>query len=326
MSWLTLQGGEALKEFRSSIACWAEATNKLSNFGNAEKMCSQASGLGLLAEAIHKFNLEGQTTVSLGPYTEELKNRAAEWRRAGLHGQRLFDVFGLASNGLELSNLRRVTAAVRQLTVLPKRLFGLRSDALGEAGAGVLLEEGTEKAKTIRIALEKMEERFTFEAKEDPNALRHHSAVLRSSGLFGFMRGDVRAAKRKYRALLKAPNKISASRIADELDQMADVLMAVRIFNLDTKLRTLCGSQFKGIGTEFGGLIKVHDWMVATVAMVVPPDTTGQQIKRVLLKETAEKLSSILDWLERPEHAILERLLDPSLGSEGTIEHPIEGA
>jgi very-short-patch-repair endonuclease len=160
-------------------------------------------------------------------------------------------------------------------------------------------------------------------ADQHTNAIRHDAVVLRSSGVFGFLHADVRAAKRKYKTLLKTRVKSSPSRMADELDQLADALQAVRVFNKDTRLKELCGARFRGIQTPFDDFIIVHRWMVNTEAAIAIGDKIDQKIRKVLIRETAEKLTSLLGCNKDPAHALLEQLVDTSRSSGKTIEDRI---
>jgi Protein of unknown function (DUF4011)/AAA domain len=321
---------QALKDLLDCIVRWTEAKAKIETLGDPERMSARVADLNMLAEAAERFKLMDETPASLFPLAESLRIRSAECRRATAHAKRLFKAFGFPDGKLTLSNLRRLIAAVRHLAALPKHLAGFRARKLVDDVMGVQfligaqLEEAGRKAKPLRAFLADELQRFTFQFDDDPDAYRRHAASLRSAGIFGFLHADVRAAKRAYRSIQRTRAKVRASRMADDLDQLASALRETRTIEQNPNLRELCGERFKGIETPFDDLFVAHSWMIETKRLTPVTDDIDQQIRKILLEGTVETLNAIMGLASDPAHALLEQLTNALAPSGGTIEDLIE--
>ena len=315
---------QALNELLDCIVRWTEAKATLSALGDPEQMSAQVAELQKLAQAAERFNLTEKTVATLVPLAEGLRVQGGEWRRAAAHERRLLDAFGLADKNLDLSNLRRITAAVHHLTALPTDLLEFRDAKLADDAVGILLEEARGKAKALKPIVKNLVERFKLPRPANPEVFRRHAASLRSAGLFGFLRAEKRAARRAYKGMLRTPAKVSAHQMANEFDQIADALLEANVLSQDRRLLELCGERFRGFRTNFDQLLAVQRWMVEAKRLTSIVDEIDLGIRISLLEGTVETLRVLLGLANDPAHAVLMRLVDASASTSGTIEDRIE--
>ena len=317
---------QALKDLLDCIILWTEAKARIETFGDPERMSAQFVDLHMLAEAAERFNLMNETAATLAPLAESSRIQAAEWRRATAHAKRLSKVFGFADDKFDVSNLPRILAAVRHLGALPRHLAGFRTRELVDEVMsvqhliGVQLEEADRKAKAIRAILADALQRLTLRPDDDPNAFRRHAASLRSAGLFGVLRADVRGAKRAYRSMLRTRAKIRTSRMADDFDQLASALSETRAIDKNVNLREFCGERFRGIQTPFDDFLVVHSWMIETKRLTPVSDEIDRQIRKVLLEGSVETLNTILRLARDPAQPLLDLLINALTDSGKTSE------
>ena len=315
---------QALKNLLGCIISFTEAKAKIETLGESERMSARFTDLHMLAEAAERFKLTDETPNTLVSLAETLRIQAAEWRRVAAHATQLVKAFDFVNDKLDISHLTRIVATVRHLAALPKHLAKFRSQKLSDEAIGTTLDELGHKAGALRAFLEKEMQRFTFQLDDDPDVYRRHGASLRSAGLFGLIRADVRAAKRVYRSMQRTQEKVSKNKMADDFDQLANALLETRAIEKDASLRELCGEHFRGIQTPFDELFIAHSWMIETKRLTPVADDIDRQIRKVLLNDTVARLNTIMSVVSDPAHPLLEQLLTTSTNSAGTIEDLIE--
>ena len=280
---------KALKDLLGCIVRWTEAKSKIKTFGDPERMSAQLVSLRMLGEAAEQFNLMDTTPDTLPPLAEAVRIQAAGWRRATSHARKLSRAFCFTDDKFDFSNLPQIITAVCHLATLPRHLAGFRARKLVDEVMGVQLligaqlEEAGRKAKALRTIMTDALQRLKLSPDDDPDAFRHHAASLRSAGPFGFLRADVRAARRGYRSMQRKREKVSRSHMADDFDQLASALLEIRAIDQDVNLHKLCGEHFRGIRTPFDELFVVHKWMIETKRLMPVADGIDRQIRNVLL-------------------------------------------
>lgn len=319
---------QALKDLLDCIILWTEARARIKSLGDPDRMSARSVDLRMLAETAERFKLLDETPATLAPLAKDLRVQAAGLRRAAAHTKQLAKAFGFADDKVDLSNLPRIISAVRHLATLPRHLAPFRSRKLVDEvidvqlSIGVQLEEAARKVKVLRVILVDLLQRLTVRPDNDPDAFRRHAASLRSAGLFGLLRADVRAAKRAYRSMQRTNAKVHKSKMPDDFDQLASAILDTRAIDQDIKLREICGERFRGIQTPFGDLLVVHGWMSETRRLTQASDEIDRQIRKVLLEGSVDTLNNITTLAEDPAHQFLEQLINNN--SRRTIEDLIE--
>jgi very-short-patch-repair endonuclease len=315
---------QALKDLLDCIILWTEAKARIETFGDPERMSARLADLHMLAEAAERFNLNDQTFATLAPLAEALRIETAALRRAAAHAKRLSTVFGFSDSNLDLPNLPRITVAVRHLAALPRHLAGFRARKLVNESVGVQLKEAGQKAKVLGAILTDASQRLTLSPNDGPDAFRRHAASLRSAGLFGMLRANVRAAKRAYKSMQRTHTKVRTSRMADDFEQLANALSEIRAIDQDMNLRELCGERFRGIHTPFDDFCVVHSWMIETKRLTPVADEIDQQIRKVLLEGSVATLNTILTLAGDPAHPLLDLRINALADCGRSIEDLVE--
>lgn len=321
---------EALKDMLSCIVRWTDAKSKIKSFGDPERMSAQLVSLRMLGEAAEQFNLTDATPATLPPLANALRTQADGWRHAASHARKLSKAFGFADDNLDFENLPQIIAAVRHLATLPRHLASFRTRKLVDEVMGVQmligaqLEEADRKAKALRSIMTDALKHLNFPPEGDPIVFRHHAASLRSAGPFGFLRADVRAARRMYRSMQHTRERASKSHMADDFDKLANTIQEIHAIDQNLNLRSLCGERFQGIQTPFDEFFVIHNWMIEAKQLTPVDDESNRQIQDVLLEANVETLNTIMTLVNGPAHPLLEQLINASKDSGRTIEDFID--
>src|SRR4030088_3376892 len=88
--------------------------------------------------------------------------------------------------------------------------------------------------------------------------------------------------------------------------------------------RGVFSRRFRGFLTDFEQFLAVQRWMVKAKRLTPVPDEIDRRIQVSLLEQDLKSLHRLMDVANDPAHALLERLIDTSVSTGGTMEERIE--
>jgi very-short-patch-repair endonuclease len=269
---------KASKDVMAALSSWLE---------NPELFLPRPEGVQLLASQCRSFQEQldsSQLKVGDFPTIAALyRQRSRETENQIVAARRILETAGV-NQPPTLQNLRLVLEAARFIQEMPREILALRSPALLEERAHDLLSRADARASELKQKEAKLVERFSFTHDDDPDRLREAAASLRSTGFFGrLFSGSYRKAKQLWYSVRRGHYKLTREKMADDLDELAGFLKAVRAFREDGRLKSLCGSEFEGLQTDFPRFISVTNFVFDVCKRFVGNDVANAQIRHLLL-------------------------------------------
>lgn len=190
----------------------------------------------------------------------------------------------------ELEVQQALAAAARLGSEADERMLGLRSSSLCVAGASDALRRANIAAEALRRRRDQLLTHYSLDAITDSAALRQHAAALRGAPRLAFLSPAWWRARAAHKKLLKTPGPKGCAKIAADLEELASVKDQLAAFSADVEIRSLVGSHFNGVDSDFSHEQRVADWADRVRAELNAASEASLSLRRFLLEQPPERV------------------------------------
>jgi very-short-patch-repair endonuclease len=122
--------------------------------------------------------------------------------------------------------------------------------------------------------------------------MKRYVVALRTANWFSsFTNIDCKSARKLAKAAARVP--VPKSELADDLLRCAQYLDDEQLFVSDTNIRSICGTLFCGIDTEFSRVLALSEWAQGTRTRLATYGQEGITVSNALFNANANKLAEI---------------------------------
>ena len=301
---------DAIEAFQAWQKEWFEAGRQLADGAtDPESVGHRSAELRALVLLAKEAELDTTQLGGLAAESALLAAGAARVERAAVLGRRIAGAFEIATP-MTAGAVRKLIAGAKHAASLSYDLCALRHPGLLDEAAANLLAEAKEKAERLIGKTRSLVRRLSFRLDSEPGEWRGHARALRAARFpSSLWRRDVRRAKRRYKALLKAPRKVKRLAIAADFETLAESVELARNLASDTVLQAVCGRHFRGHETPFMRLIVVNDFAIAVKRTYSPADRIDLRLRHMLLEGPAEAIARIAAFAGDPDMALAADVL-----------------
>lgn len=293
---------EALERFVARQGDWLDASRRLAEAASdPDAVAAREDELRQLADLVRGIGANGTTLGDLGSFAERTEREAARVGQAMELGRRLAAALGVESE-MTPRALRALLDGGRHAKALPPHLRSMRHAHLHEEAAKAVLDAAYERARRLISKMVPLTERLSFGLDVEPREWRALAETLRGAGaVSALLSGRVRAAKRKYRGLMRTPARMSRQAMAADLDALAECAEIAKGLASDAALQSVCGPHFRGHETPFEALIAVNAFALAVKTTFSGSDSLQASLRAVLLEGPSERLEDAARLAEHPD-------------------------
>lgn len=165
---------------------------------------------------------------------------------------------------------------------------------------------------------------FSIPSGATPHEFRRHAGALREAGLFGFLSPAIKAAKRGYAGLRKAPGKVAAVEMAAAFTAIAEHLEAVAALDGNHEYRATFGTRFRGLATDTHAALAVVDWAARVRTELAGAGEAALAARRSLLSGDQDRLEALAALGTAPAFASLRAQVGRPAASFDTLAGALE--
>ncbi|MBF0181520.1 MAG: DUF3320 domain-containing protein [Magnetococcales bacterium] len=261
--------------------CFVSGSTTLTPEAAAELACN-ARALGVADLTLDQLEEKaGQVRIEL-----------TRWNKVIDLVNRLLDVFGIR-NPPTPRVLRLVGQASDMLARTDRAaLLGRLPSVVEETACGVL-ERAQVRIAELRTHDAELRERLVFDASITVVDLRHHAGVLKTTGMFGKLGGEYKAAKKMALAMLRNPETFVVAEVSGMLIELAEHLEALLAFENDQSLRSVCQHRFMGLTTDIDALLAANSFSSEVRRAFAGLDDAEAAARHFLLHGDIENLDGL---------------------------------
>lgn len=291
-----LLGGPLREEAVSALA------SDLEDRGNAIRerdRCLVNGSTTLTSETItalvskaRSLGMAALTMDQLAEKAAQARLELARWSEVIEFAQRLQDVIGIHS-ALTPRSLRLAVKAADVLAQAERRSLLERQPSVLEEAAQPLLERGYAQIINLRAKDTELRERLVFDASMSVIELRRHAHLLKTTGIIGKLGGEFRAIRKTYRAVLRSPETLIDTKIAELLVELSDHLEARQALEHDPTLRSICQHRFRGLETDIAALLSANRFATVVRTVFAGLGNSEMAVRHFLLRGDIESLDGL---------------------------------
>ncbi len=293
---------DAIEAFLAQQGDWLEAGGWLADAAAAPlAVAHRVAELQALVLLANEANLDATPLGGLAAEAAALAAQASRVERTAALGRRLAAVLEIETQ-MTAAAARKLLAGAKHAASLPHDLHALRHPGLFDESAASLLAEANSKAERLVGKIVPLAARLNFGLDGEPSEWCGHAQALRAASFpSSLWRRDVRAAKRRYKGLLKAPSKAKRLAIAVDFETLAGCVELAQSLVADTGLQAVCGPHFHGHETPFIRLFQVNSYAVAVMRSHGLVDKIDLRLRHMLLEGPSKTLAEIAALAEDPD-------------------------
>jgi hypothetical protein len=255
--------------------------------GQVDELHALIDGRGmpeLLPESSHDGEVLAELrTLATGGWHDWTAERLASKSReigeqltaASLAAQELAAFFARASVpfeatpiGLEGAELLLTVAASAPQDLLPYRSPGLEHPEFADIAI-----RAEEAHKSISHRGSKIAGAFHLDTLPDDDMLRAHVGVLRrETGMFKILKAEWRQARAAFQSCTREQRKLTPQVMAEQFSAALAWRTAREEFVSNKQFQSVLGTLFDGVQTDFGKVRRLHGWVRASTATLLPTD------------------------------------------------------
>jgi very-short-patch-repair endonuclease len=214
-----------------------------------------------------------------------------------------------AGETMTAADVAPLVAAAALLSETPREQLAARTPALREEGVKTILGQGRDEAARLTKAAEEFGRLCHIEREPTAEILEGHAARLRSAGTFAVFSASYRAAKEFSNGFLRGPRTGDRSQMAQELDDVAQHIRAVKKLAGDVRLSGLCGSRFAGLATDFALLIGTCAFVETVRTQFAGLAPALQSLRAILIEGDMATLDGIRALAAKPSFRSLTEMV-----------------
>lgn len=223
---------------------------------------SVVPSLGVIRDSMPRFRSVGCATP------EEISPLIEQWNQQANQFDRLSGWLDRVFRAIRMKPVRKDAAAIEQLFALLDVLNSATAEILEdrtpqrtELDAGDSFDAIRTSWHRIKVQANALQGSLKFDQAEvDLNVVAAHRNVLADAGFFGFLKADVRAAKRYANGLFAGKPSPSKSEALVAFDSLAEYCKARDALLHDFKVEALLGNLFEGWASDIPRLSRVVSW------------------------------------------------------------------
>jgi hypothetical protein len=182
----------------------------------------------------------------------------------------------------------------------------------------VRIKAWQDRAKPVLETRKRLEHHFKLGEKVTTDYLRDLAAMLTSGGVFRSFKSPYREAVDMYRALLttemnekrKLPE--TSLQMAERLAEWATYIEQVQAFENNAEAKTLFGTLFKGVDTDFNRACDANAWASQIRAELGTGEPYGDAVIDFIFKATPSQLQAVVEYFESQNSESIQKLLEDS--------------
>ncbi|MDO8749941.1 MAG: DUF4011 domain-containing protein [Dehalococcoidia bacterium] len=206
--------------------------------------------------------------------------------------------------------VRSLLGAVELLRSTPREVLRKRSPRLLDPSAHAILQQAKVVAHDLNERRTLLATRFSFRAGDNPQDYRSCATALRSAGrLRQFFNRDFKHAKSAWRSIYKGIDHVAIRDIAVGFDDIATYLESVGEFADDERLKSICGSEFYGLVTDFKSLLVVNRFAESVEERFAIGREGHPQVASFLLEAQYSQIEAVLGLVTEQVADAIETLL-----------------
>ena len=312
--YVALEDAEAvasIEAFLANQAAWIDAKRRLAESArDPDAATHHMSELQTALSLANEVALDDTPLHALEAEAATLAAEALQVERTIGFGLQLAQAVGIETP-MTVGTVRRLLAGAKQAASLSHDLRPLRHPGLLDEAASDFLVAARARAQEFHGKLASLTDRLTLGLDGQAGEWRSHAQALRSASFLSRLwRADVRAAKRRYKGLMRVPAKRGPFEIAADFETIAECIELADSFRSDTGLQAACGSFFRGRETPFDRLITVNAYAVSVKKAYGVADSTDIALRHMLLEGDPDALARIAALSENPDSAAAAKTLD----------------
>lgn len=313
---------KVLLEFARDVKCVQALQRKIAEKQGFELSSSKdlKQGMSLLSEGISlakKHKLEEYILEDLTRLISEIQEKMNQIGQV----QAFFDQLTQKTafpKAKGITQSQHVYEAVNYIRKIPDAILLWRQPRIIASGQMVRIKAWQDRAKPILESRKRLEPYFKLGEKVTTDYLRDLAAMLTSGGVFRSFKSPYREAVEMYRALLtpemnekrKLPE--TSLQMAERLSEWATYIEQMQTFENNAEAKTLFGTLFKGVDTDFNRACDANAWASQIRAELGTGEAYGDAVIDFIFKATPAQLQSVVEYFENPNSETILKLLADS--------------
>ena len=245
--------------------------------------------------AAEEMKADTMTALDMRAHVKDWEEELKLWDK---NLERLLPIgakFGVSKND-DLDKIYALAEVPDDIASVPPEYLRSRTDAIMDEVNAMRLKAAADTQERIRASLEDQEEHYDLSMMGQPREIRMHAAALDHAGWFPIFKSSYRQAKKVIRLASKQKTTFNPEQSAITLRAIADNKEEKEKIDQDNQLRTICGSLFKGIRTDFKMLQGINEWASRIRQRYASGDEFSREVRSWLLKGDREELESVREW------------------------------
>lgn len=313
--WPNLKSAETRRE---AERLYSQLTRLLNNLEKLQTYTAEPNaGLQVTSSEIldcfklvRSLNLHTQSIVAARETFKKWVGLASQVESCEPLSVKLAKEFGFES--ATIGAVRAARAGVEQLKLLSPDLWQYRSGSILADESLALLRDAATRCSALKARRDALRAKWDFSLLPASAEMKRCVVALRTAGWISrFTNADCKHARKLGKAA--ARTRISKTALADELLRCAQYLDDEQAFLSDGSLKSVCGSLYSGIDTDFTRPLALSEWARGTRAQLAGYGHEGNTVYNVLFTSDAARLREISAVGESSLFGTLSREVIPQL-------------
>ena len=300
-------------DFFDNVHTYRIALDEIAAIRDIPTHLNEISNIEDIMLASRQLAIQNNTASEIKKMAKELEDELILWQT---NQETLFEdgrFFGLSKN----DNMNKVSDCAEipeYLASIPREYLLYRTKNIVDETNAERLKTAYETQNLVHTALKTLEEKYDLSLLGTPYELRTDAAIIEGSGFFKIFNPDYRKARRVYKLACRYKTKFSSDTAVAAFREIATIKDTCQQIEQDLQLRTICGSAFNGIDTDFQKLQRINEWASDVRKRFSGPGEFERNIRHCLLNEDMEELDSLRSLANNQGFIALKIHISESMG------------
>ena len=312
----------ALVAFVAHIHVYRSASKEVQAIKNVSTAIETLQEIEVLTLAAQEMKVHHKTALDIRDDVKDVEEELKLWDK---NFKKLLSIgarFGV-SKSEAMDTIYALAEVPDYIASVPYDSLRFRTRAILDEIHAPRLKAAAEAQARLQTSLEAQAQHIDLSMMGKPHELRMHAAVLENAGLFAILSSSYRRAKNTVKLASKPKAKFGSKKSARMLRAIADNKEEKEKIEQDGQLKTICGTSFDGLQTDFRGLQKMNEWAARVRKHYASGNEFSRNIRQWLLKGPMEELESVRDLAENDHFIELKGKIAKAQG-RGTSETSVK--
>lgn len=279
-------------EFVDNVHAYRAALEEITSIRDISTHVNEISDIENAIHSSQRLDVQDHTAPEIRKTAEKLEDELKLWER---NLKTLFEIgesFGLSKNE-DFGKISDLAEIPEYIASVPREYLLYRTKEVVDETNAERLKAAYETQKAVQESLKTLEEQYDLSLLGAPHEIRTDAAIIKGAGFFSIFDPAYRKARRVYKLACRYKAKFSPDKAAAAFRKISSVKDNRQQIEQDIQLKTICGSIFNGIDTDFEKLQRINEWAVDVRKRFSGPGEFERSIRQWLLNADMEELDSV---------------------------------